>query len=107
MLRRLWTTEFMEPSGEPALAAAESVSWRIFKNPVTVFIGGVAAVLLELAEPAVRSGVWEYTGFRRDPVRRLERTGLAAMVTVYGARSVAERMIAGVVALHGRVAGTT
>ena len=106
MLRRLWTTEFLEPSGESALAAAESVSWRIFKNPVTVFIGGVAAVLLELAEPAVRSGVWEYTGFRRDPVRRLERTGLAAMVTVYGARSVAERMIAGVVALHGRVAGT-
>jgi uncharacterized protein (DUF2236 family) len=98
---------FAEPAGEPALAPADSVSWRIFKNPVTLFVGGVAAVLLELAEPAVRTGVWEHTDFRRDPVRRLERTGLAAMITVYGARSVAEAMIAHVVALHERVQGTT
>jgi uncharacterized protein (DUF2236 family) len=83
------------------------VSWRIFKNPVALFVGGVAAVILELAEPAVRTGVWEHTSFRSDPVRRLRRTGLAAMVTVYGARSVAEAMIAGVVRRHGKVRGTT
>jgi uncharacterized protein (DUF2236 family) len=86
---------------------ADSVSWRIFKNPVALFIGGVAAVILELAEPSVRTGVWEHSGFRRDPVRRLERTGMAAMVTVYGARSVAEAMIAKVVRLHDRVTGVT
>jgi uncharacterized protein (DUF2236 family) len=74
---------------------------------VALFVGGVAAVILELAEPSVRTGVWEHSDFRRDPVRRLERTGLAAMVTVYGARSVAEKMIAGVVARHARVQGTT
>jgi uncharacterized protein (DUF2236 family) len=74
---------------------------------VTLFIGGVAAVILELAEPAVRTGVWKHTGFRRDPVRRLERTGMAAMVTIYAARSVAEPMIANVVRLHGKVAGVT
>ncbi|HXI86212.1 MAG TPA: oxygenase MpaB family protein, partial [Parvularculaceae bacterium] len=34
-------------------------------------------------------------------------TGLAAMVTVYGARSIAERMIAGVRRMHDRVAGVT
>ena len=72
-----------------------------------MFAGGVAAVILELAEPAVRSGVWDHTGFRSDPLRRLQRTGLAAMVTVYGARSVAEEMIAGVVRMHARVQGTT
>jgi len=83
------------------------VSWRIFKNPVTLFVGGVAAVILELAEPSVRTGVWEHSGFRRDPVRRLERTGMAAMVTVYGARSVAEAMIADVVRMHDRVMGET
>jgi uncharacterized protein (DUF2236 family) len=107
MLRRLWTTEFLEPPGEAALASPESVSWRIFKNPVALFVGGVAAVILELAEPAVRTGVWEHTDFRRDPMRRLQRTGLAAMVTVYAGRSVAEKMIARVVALHERVQGTT
>jgi uncharacterized protein (DUF2236 family) len=105
--RRLWTTEFLEPPGEAALASPESISWRIFKNPVALFVGGVAAVILELAEPAVRTGVWEHTDFRRDPMRRLQRTGLAAMVTVYAGRSVAEKMIARVVALHERVQGTT
>jgi uncharacterized protein (DUF2236 family) len=38
---------------------------------------------------------------------RLRRTGMAAMVTVYGARSIAEPMIAGVVRMHGKVAGET
>ena len=98
---------FAQPEGEPALVPADSVSWRIFKNPVALFVGGVAAVILELAEPSVRTGVWEHSGFRRDPVRRLERTGMAAMVTVYGARSVAEAMIADVVRLHDRVTGAT
>jgi uncharacterized protein (DUF2236 family) len=82
---------FAYPAGEPALVPANSVSWRIFKNPVTLFAGGVAAVILELAEPSVRTGVWQHSGFRRDPVRRLERTGMAAMVTVYGARASPRR----------------
>src|SRR5215469_8861855 len=97
--------KFVEPASEPALVPPDSVSWQIFKNPVTLFIGGVAAVILELAEPAVRTGVWEHTDFRRDPMRRLERTGLAAMITVYAARSVAEPMIARVVRMHDRVEG--
>ena len=99
--------DFSSPPGEPALVGPDSVSWRIFKNPVTLFIGGVAAVILEFAEPRVRTGVWDNTSFRTDPVTRLKRTGLAAMVTVYGARSTAERMIATVNRMHGRVAGVT
>lgn len=99
--------DFTVPRGEPALAGPDSVSWRVFKNPVTLFIGGVAAVLLELAEPRVRAGVWDHTSFRSDPLGRLRRTGLAAMVTVYGAGSTARAMIAGVSRRHGRIAGVT
>ena len=77
------------------------------ENPVSLFIGGVAAVILELAEPGVRTGVWEHSSFRSDPVHRLQRTGMAAMVTVYGARSVAEAMIAGVARMHDKVRGET
>ncbi|MCW1430231.1 oxygenase MpaB family protein [Novosphingobium sp. JCM 18896] len=101
------TADFTKPIGEPSLAPADGVSWRIFANPVTVFIGGVAAVLLELAEPSVRSGVWDNSSFRRDPLGRLRRTGFAAMTTVYGPRGEAERMIARVVAMHAGVRGTT
>lgn len=99
--------DFSAPAGEPALVPADSVSWRVFKNPVTLFIGGVAAVILELAEPGVRDGVWQHSSFRTDALTRLRRTGLAAMMTVYGPRGRAEAMIAGVVRAHGRVVGTT
>ena len=99
--------DFTVPPGELALAGADSVSWQVFRNPVSLFVGGVAAVILELAEPRVRSGVWEHSSFRTDPVGRLRRTGLAAMVTVYGARSEAEKMIAGVRRAHDRITGLT
>src|ERR1700728_4299955 len=47
------------------------------------------------------------SSFRKDPLNRLKRTGLAAMISVYGARSVAELMIARVVRMHASVQGTT
>jgi uncharacterized protein (DUF2236 family) len=99
--------DFTRPAGEAALIGPDSVAWQVFRNPVALFVGGITAVLLELAEPRVRSGVWDHTSFRTDPLSRMERTGLAAMVTVYGARSVAERMIEGVSRLHERVRGVT
>ncbi|MDO9412481.1 MAG: oxygenase MpaB family protein [Pseudolabrys sp.] len=99
--------DLTRPKGEAALVPADSISWRIFKNPVSLFIGGVSAVILELAEPRVRSGVWDHTTFRKDPLTRLRRTGAAAMITVYGARSQAEAMIGGVVRRHGHVSGVT
>lgn len=99
--------DFLNPPGEAALAGPDSVSWRIFRNPLALYIGGITAVLLELAEPRVRTGVWEHTSFRSDPLRRMRRTGLAAMVTVYAARPVAEEMIEGVGRMHSRVAGKT
>jgi len=99
--------DFTRPPGEEALLPPDSVSWRVCKNPLALFIGGVAAVILELAEPSVRAGVWDHSSFRKHPVGRLQRTGLAAMATVYGARSVSVPMIAGVVRMHQRVTGKT
>lgn len=99
--------DFSAPPGEAALVSAQSVTWRVFKNPVTVFIGGVAAVILELAEPCVRTGVWEHSRFRKDPVGRLRRTGGAAMLTVYGARSIATPMIERVARMHAAISGVT
>src|SRR5262245_21442530 len=99
--------DFLLPIGGAALVSAESVSWRVFKNPLSLFIGGVTAVIMELAEPRVRTGLWEHTTFRLDPIRRLRRTGLAAMVTIYGARSTAGPMIARIRRMHEMVAGTT
>jgi uncharacterized protein (DUF2236 family) len=99
--------DFSRPRGEAALLGPDSVHWRVFKNPVSLYIGGVAAVILELAEPRVRTGVWEHSSFRAQPVRRMQRTGLAAMISVYGPSSAAEAMIARVVRQHRDVRGAT
>lgn len=99
--------DFAHPLGEPALTPPDSVSWQVFKNPVAIFIGGMAAVILELAEPRVRTGVWEHSSFREHPMARLQRTGLATMMTVYGPCSQTQRMIAAVVRMHRRVSGIT
>jgi uncharacterized protein (DUF2236 family) len=99
--------DFSQPAGEPALAPPDGIAWQVFANPISLFVGGVTAVLLELAEPSVRSGVWDHSSFARDPGMRLRRTGFAAMMTVYGPRSATEKLIARVVRLHGHVAGTT
>ncbi|NDV89420.1 DUF2236 domain-containing protein [Aurantimonas aggregata] len=98
-----WEFDF----SRPALAPADGVTWRVFANPVSLFIGGVAAVLLKLAEPSVRTGVSDHSSFQRDPGMRLRRTGVAAMMTIYGPRSEAEKLIARVVRMHGHVQGIT
>lgn len=102
-----YNVDFAKPAGEPALTVPNSVSWRIFKNPLALFVGGIAAVILELAEPRVRAGVWNHTRFQSNPLHRIQRTGFAAMVTVYGPRSEAESMIAHVRRMHAHISGVT
>ncbi|WP_332871549.1 oxygenase MpaB family protein [Parvularcula mediterranea] len=70
-------------------------------------MGGIASVILELTLPKVRHGVWDHSVFPQDPVVRLKRTGLAAMVSFYGARSVALKMIEGVNQRHAKISGKT
>ena len=102
-----WNVDFTQPFGEPAFTKPDSVSWRIFKNPVALAIGGICAVLLEFADPRIRTGVWEHSTFKTDPVGRSKRTGIAAMVGVYGPQSAARRVIQGVTNMHAQVSGVT
>jgi uncharacterized protein (DUF2236 family) len=102
-----WKIDFSQPPGEPAFFAPDSVAWRIYKNPVALGVGGVAAVLLEFADARIRSGVWDHSTYKQDPIGRSRRTGVAAMVGVYGPQSAARRVIAGVNNMHARVVGVT
>ena len=102
-----WKTDFKVPAGEPALAAPDSMSWKVFKNPIALAVGGVAAVLLEFADARIRSGVWDHSVFKTDPIGRSQRTGMAAMVGVYGPASAARRVIRGVTNMHAKVSGET
>jgi uncharacterized protein (DUF2236 family) len=79
----------------------------VMKNPVALMIGGIAGVIMELAEPRVRTGVWEHTRFRQDPAGRVQRTGYAALATVYAPAEAARALIARVNAMHARISGET
>src|SRR5258708_7368749 len=102
-----WKIDYSEPAGEPALHRPDSVQWRIFKNQVALGIGGVAAVLMEFADARIRSGVWDHSTYKADPVGRSKRTGIAAMVGCYGPESAARRVIQGVNNMHAGVNGQT
>ncbi|KTE13772.1 histidine kinase [Sphingopyxis sp. H115] len=99
--------DFAAPIGEPALLAPDSVQWRVYKNPIALGIGGIAAVLLEFAEPRIRSGVWDHSTYKADPIGRSRRTGLVAMLACYGPASVAKEVIGKVNRMHGKVKGET
>ena len=99
--------DFAAPIGEPALLAPDSVQWRVYKNPIALGIGGIAAVLLEFAEPRIRSGVWDHSTYKVDPIGRSRRTGLVAMLACYGPASSAKAVIGQVNRLHGKVKGET
>ena len=99
--------DFAAPVGEPALLAPDSVQWRVYKNQIALGIGGIAAVLLEFAEPRIRSGVWDHSTYKADPIGRSKRTGLVAMLACYGPASTARAAIGSVNRLHGKVKGET
>ena len=102
-----WKVDYTSPPGEPAFSAPDSVSWQVFKNPVALAVGGICAVLLEFADARIRSGVWDHSVFKTDPIGRSKRTGIAAMVGVYGPQTAARRVIQGVTNMHARVSGET
>jgi uncharacterized protein (DUF2236 family) len=102
-----WKIDFANPKGEMSLQHPSSIQWRIFKNPIALGVGGVAAVLMEFADARIRSGVWDHSTYKADPIGRSKRTGIAAMVGVYGPESAARRVIAGVTNMHARVGGQT
>lgn len=98
---------YLEPAGDPGLFGPDSMAWRVHANPIALAIGGVAAVILELAEPRVRSGVWDHSTFKTNPLGRMQRTGEATLITTYGPTKAAEARVAMVTRMHERVGGKT
>lgn len=102
-----WRIDFAAPGGAKSLSAPDSMHWRVYKNPVALAIGGVAAVLMEFAEPRIRSGVWDHSTFAKDPLGRSHRTAMAALIGVYAPEAAARRVIQGVNNMHAKIGGQT
>lgn len=89
-----------------ALFATGSVAWRVNGDIVTMMIGGVSGLLLQMLHPAVLAGVWDHSDFRADMHGRLRRTAKFIAVTTYDHAAAGEAAIEKVRRIHDRLGGT-
>ncbi len=88
-----------------ALFAADSVAWRVNGDIVTMMIGGVSGLLLQMLHPAVLAGVWDHSDFRSDMHGRLRRTAKFIAVTTYDHAAQGIAAIDRVRGIHDRIGG--
>ncbi|CAN5153753.1 hypothetical protein BH10PSE2_BH10PSE2_16730 [soil metagenome] len=89
-----------------ALFATDSVAWRVNGDIVTMMIGGVSGLLLQMLHPAVLAGVWDHSDFRADMHGRLRRTAKFIAVTTYDHASAGQASIDKVRRIHDKLGGT-
>jgi uncharacterized protein (DUF2236 family) len=71
-----------------------------------MFVGGIAALLLQSLHPLAMAAVADHSGYRSDPWGRLQRTSHFIAATTFGRREDAMAAIASVRAIHEHVTGT-
>lgn len=96
---------FDEPPGDPGLMGPDSAAWKVLANPISVFVGGVAAAVIQMGEASIRAGVLEHSDFDSDPLGRVKRTGMAAFIMNYGPSDAAEEWKHRVKRIHAEVRG--
>jgi len=89
-----------------ALFPTDSVAWRVNGDIVTMMIGGVSGLLLQMLHPAVLAGVWDHSDFRADMHGRLRRTAKFIAVTTYDHAAAGNAVIEKVRRIHDKLGGT-
>ncbi|MDH6436348.1 uncharacterized protein (DUF2236 family) [Streptomyces sp. SAI-144] len=80
---------------------------RTVHGDASMFIGGLAALLLQSLHPLAMAAVAGHSGYRGDPWGRLQRTSTFLAVTTYGPAEDAQRAVDHVRGIHDRIRGTT
>ncbi len=94
------------PPSDNALFESDSPIRRVHADVVSMMVGGVRGLLLQMLHPHALQGVLDHSDFRSDMHGRLRRTARFIAVTTFGEASEAERVIARVNRIHERVNGT-
>ena len=81
-----------------------SITWQIYREPIFV-LGGVRALLLQVAHPAVADGVARYSNFKSDPFGRGYRTFAAMAMIYFGSRKQAEQTAKRLFHIHSAIRG--
>jgi uncharacterized protein (DUF2236 family) len=88
-----------------ALFARGSVTRRVHGDVISMSVGGVTALLLQMLHPRVLAGVWDHSSFRGDMIGRLRRTARFIAQTSFADRSIGEAAIERVREVHRHVHG--
>ncbi|MFJ9523199.1 oxygenase MpaB family protein [Kitasatospora sp. NPDC101801] len=80
---------------------------RTVHGDAAMFVGGLAALLLQSLHPVAMAAVADHSGFRGDPWGRLQRTSTFLAVTTFGTAADAQAAVDRVRAVHARIRGTT
>ena len=89
-----------------ALFPVDGVAWRVNGDVVTMMIGGVSGLLLQMLHPAVLAGVWDHSDFRSDMHGRLRRTAKFIARTTYDHADAGRAALDKVNRIHARLGGT-
>ena len=92
--------------GDPGLCGPDSISWRVIGD-VSVFVGGIRALLIQAAHPEVVAGVDDHSRYRDDPLGRLSRTSFYVTSATFGAMPEVKEAVDLVNSAHQGVSGTS
>lgn len=84
----------------------ESDPLWIVHADASMFVGGLASLLLQSLHPLAMAGVAQHSGYRSDPWGRLQRTSHYIATTSFGTIDHAGAMIDAVRRIHETVTGT-
>ena len=94
------------PPSDEAFFAKDTPIRMVHADVVSMMVGGMAALLLQMLHPHALRGVLDYSNFRDDMHGRLRRTARFIAVTTYGHADDAEAAIKRVNRIHAQVTGT-
>lgn len=94
------------PPSDNAFFVRDTPIRMVHADVVSMMVGGMAALLLQMLHPHALRGVLEFSNFRDDMHGRLRRTARFIAVTTYGDRDDAAAVIARVNSIHAKVQGT-
>lgn len=80
----------------------ESVTWRVHIDR-SMWVGGVAGLMLQALHPRAMWGVWQNSDFREDPLGRLQRTADFVGVATFGSQDEIDALGARVRRIHGKL----
>jgi uncharacterized protein (DUF2236 family) len=92
-------------SGDVGLFGPDSVTWKLHKEPI-LFLGGIRALYLQALHPLAVAAIAQNSGYRDDPIGRLQRTATYVSTVVYGTTEEAELAGSRLRRLHSRLRAT-